>query len=161
MIAAPSVKSFPSRLGQLEIRASAKKRALKVSIISQLKASPRLPINSSDFTGGDQSASTILHRVPYDVRLLVYQQLILSVGPVLHINYFTRRKCTPCIITRADYFRRGGPMWYPNEAWGVAHHDCSIEGYRGTDATYLQTIFHLARSCHQMYVKSTISIFEH
>lgn len=144
--------SLPSRLGRLEISASAKTNNFKTSLHTNFRNPPKHPINKTEFTGGDQSASIFIYRVPYDIRLMIYQQLILPISPILHINYFAHRKCQPCIVDRVHNIRNAGNMWITPDPWGVRHHFCFLLASlpEEEEDPNLRTLLNLARSSHQL-----------
>lgn len=138
------MESFPSRLGRFEVKTSARKSAIKKTLKTKVKGLLSNHHARTSSTGAQPTSK--FHRLPYDIRLLIYQQLILDLGEVLHINYRSQRKCQPCLNTAAD----GQEIRdHSRNAWGETHHSCFFEAQSELSVAELCSVFNLAYSCRQ------------
>lgn len=152
-----TMNSFASRLGRFEITVSAKKKTIANAM---QKSQPQRSNLENPALTVDQSESPFLQKLPYDVRLLIYQHLLQGLGNVWYIE--TRpgngmapgsRLCQPCVQNPEE---DSYTSFYhcQNSFWSKKHIAC-----RRVTSTHLKAVAQLTTfrdlllTCRLVYVQ--------
>jgi hypothetical protein len=119
------------------------------SLVTRLQA--RIPGHAKAHRFGkninDKSQSSFLTKLPLDIRLLIYQQVIFECGHQLHIALYDHKlSYKPCIARRDDFvnFRSGGNAWGQSHTWCKA---ASLPGQKRIGGVPHSPLLPLLLSC--------------
>ena len=117
------------------------------------KRAPIVPVSSISRPVNEQDNSTLLRKLPLELRILIYRQVLLDFGDSQHIllNENNQIKHSRCVGVRQSYLSRDlQRYWGP---WGCNHSWCqqlSVRDY----ATGIQgsPVVALLQTCRVVYV---------
>jgi hypothetical protein len=117
------------------------------------KRTPSAPVSSLAGPVNEQDNSTLLRKLPLELRILIYRQVLLDFGDSQHICLDGKRqiKHSRCVGVRPSYLSRDlQRYWGP---WGCSHSWCqqlSVRDY----STGIQgsPVVALLQTCRAVYV---------
>ena len=155
-----NANSFPTQLGRLEFKLENRMQSLVHTFSSWFKYFVRVLYSPSDLAispvANPQPNSSLLQRIPLDIRLMIYGQMVVNMGVVLHIDEVDDSlKYLSCLGIAASTQRRPvlPVVKRAYHLWAIEHDLCQRRtGRIGASVGELGSYFALLLSCRIMSV---------
>ena len=125
--------------------------ATHCNIVDQLIPRPGLAARQA--RAHDQLHSTFLSKLPSEIRICIYKDLLLELGHTRHIIYQDGRLRSVRCIGERYISSKGSHRQHSGGSWGLEHRWCKYLGDRYKPASaFGDSFISLLRTCQRLYV---------